>query len=48
MIEAAVREGRPLGVFVFDCHGHYGSWLDFAVYQNSSAEMLAVMDRHGY
>lgn len=47
MIEAAVRNGRPLGVFVFDCHGHYGSWLDFPVYQNSAGEMLAVMDRIG-
>ena len=47
MIEETVRAGRPLDVFVFDCHGHYGSWLDFAVYQNSAEEMLAVMDGLG-
>lgn len=47
MIEADVREGRPLGVFVFDCHGHFGSWLDFPVYQNSAAGMVSVMDRIG-
>ena len=47
MIEDAVRRGQPLDVFVFDCHGHFGSWLDFPVYQNSAAEMLAVMDRIG-
>jgi len=47
MIEDAVRNGRPLGVPIFDCHGHFGSWLDFRVYQNSAAEMLAVMDLIG-
>ncbi len=47
MIEQAVREGRPLGVFVFDCHGHLGTWPDFPVYQNSAEEMLAAMDLVG-
>ncbi len=47
MIEAAVRAGRPLDVFVFDCHGHFGTSLDFPMYRNSAAEMLAVMDGMG-
>lgn len=47
MIEEAVREGRPLGVFVFDCHGHFGAWPDFPARQNKAVQMLAVMDRLG-
>ena len=47
MIEQAAREGRPLGVFVFDCHGHFGTGLDFPFYQNAATEMLAVMDLLG-
>jgi len=47
MIEQAVREGRPLGVFVFDCHGHLGAWPDFPEHQNDVARMLEVMDRLG-
>lgn len=47
MIEQAAREGRPLGVFIFDCHGHVGAWPDFAVCQNTPEEMLAAMDLFG-
>jgi len=47
MIEQAVLQGRPLGVFVFDCHGHFGAWPDFPVRQNDVARMLEVMDRLG-